>query len=59
MVGEEEAAIDCNELEMSEQVGDDEDSDGSDLFRDPKEDVVLTKFGKANRSESGSEHVLL
>ena len=59
VVGEDEAALECNELEMSEQVGGDDESDESDLFRDPKEDVVLTKFGKANRSESGSEHVLL
>lgn len=56
-VGEDEAASECNELEMSEQIGC--DSDDSDLFRDPEEDVVLTKFGKANRSQSGSEHVLL
>ena len=57
VVGEDEAASECNELEMSEQIGC--DSDDSDLFRDPEEDVVLTKFGKANRSQSGSEHVLL
>ena len=61
VVGVEEIALEeCNELEMSEQVvGDDDDSDESDLFRDPEEDVVSTKFGKANRSQSGSEHVLL
>jgi len=59
VVGEDEVASECNEIEMSEQLGGDDDSDESDLFRDPEEDVVLTKFGKANRSESGSEHVLL
>ena len=59
VVGGDEGASECNELEMemSEQIGC--DSDDSDLFRDPEEDVVLTKFGKANRSQSGSEHVLL
>jgi ATP/ADP translocase len=60
VVGVDEVALEqCNMLEMSEQVGDDDDSDESDLFRDPEEDVVTTKFGKANRTLSGSEHVLL
>jgi len=49
----------CSMLEISEQVGDDDDSDESDLFREPHEDVVTTKFGKANRTLSGSEHVFL
>lgn len=60
VVGVDEVALEqCNMLEMSDQVGDDDDSDESDLFRDPEEDVVTTKFGKANRTLSGSEHVLL
>ena len=65
---EEDVALECIELEMSEQYVDDEDNKDSgnsgsgsemDLFQDPLEDVVVTKFGKANRTHSGNEHVFI
>ena len=61
VVGIEEVALESDEVEMIEQIIDDDDysDDDSDLFRDAEEDVVMTKFGKSNRTESGSEHVLL
>lgn len=65
VVGMEDVALESDEVEMIEQIIDDDYSDDdysdddSDLLRDTEEDVVMTKFGKANRTESGSEHVLL
>jgi hypothetical protein len=59
VVGLDDLGLECNELEMRKGVGDDASSDDCDLLRDPDEDVVMTKFGMTNRTEAGSEHVLI